>query len=66
MEEYLKMLEHAQKLLDEASSYLGEKVLPCDEGDALAESLATAAMNVRSVIRGVHCKILTILKELDQ
>lgn len=55
-------LTHAAELLEDTANYLtDENVLPCDEGNALAESLATLSMNLR---RDASPDLLNALQEL--
>ena len=52
-------LTHAAEICDEAANYLSdEHILPCDEGNAIAENLATAAMNLRETARNAGDTVL--------
>ena len=50
-EKLLALCEFASELADDVANFLSsEQILPCDEGDVIAESLTLLAMNLRSAI----------------
>jgi hypothetical protein len=51
---------HAAELVDDAANFLtDENILPCDEGNAVAEGLATLGMNLRA-----NAKLIAAAPEL--
>lgn len=59
-------ISHAVEIIEDAASFVAEEhILPCDEGNAVAESLATLAMNLRyDTLIAAAPELLAALKAL--